>query len=84
VSFEEMELTIDDPPDDLLALDEALDELARKHPDKAELVKLRYFGGLTMGQAAEALRISPRTAGRDWAYARAWLYERITSTAKHE
>ena len=84
VSFEEMELTVDDPPDDLLALDEALDELARMHPEKAQLVKLRYFGGLTMDQAAEALGISPRTAGRDWAYARAWLYERITSPSKHE
>ena len=84
VSFEEMELTVDDPPEDLVALDEALDELALQHPEEAQLVKLRYFAGLTMEQAAEALGISPRTAGRDWAYARAWLYERITSISKHE
>jgi RNA polymerase sigma factor (TIGR02999 family) len=74
-----VELTVNQPPDDLLALDEALDELAAKHPDKAQLVKLRYFAGLTMEQAAEALGVSVRTAGRDWAYARAWLFARVTS-----
>ena len=72
-------LTLDEPPDDLLALDEALDELAQRQPEVAELVKLRYFAGLTTEQAAEALGISVRTAGRDWAYARAWLYSRITA-----
>src|SRR5947209_19387874 len=57
-------------PDDLLALDEALDRLAAADPQAAELVKLRYFAGLTQSQAAEALGISPRTADRLWAYAR--------------
>ena len=80
VSFDVLELTVDDPPDDLLALDEALTELAEKHPQKAALVKLRYFAGLTMDEAAQALGISPRTAGREWAYARAWLFERINPT----
>ena len=78
-SLDVLELTVDDPPDDLLALDEALDELAAKHPQQAQLVKLRYFAGLTTEEAAAALGTSVRTAGRDWAFARAWLYARITS-----
>jgi RNA polymerase sigma factor (TIGR02999 family) len=64
--------------DDLLALDEALDKLAKEEPVKAELVKLRHFAGLTVDQAAEALHISPATADRYWAYARAWLHSQIT------
>jgi RNA polymerase sigma factor (TIGR02999 family) len=63
------------PSDDLLALDEALGKLAEKDPAKAELVKLRYFAGLTMEQAAEALGISLATANRWWNYARAWLHQ---------
>jgi RNA polymerase sigma factor (TIGR02999 family) len=61
------------PHDDLLALDEALDKLALTHPRKAELVKLRFFAGLTNEQAAAALGVSSSTADNDWAYARAWL-----------
>jgi RNA polymerase sigma factor (TIGR02999 family) len=57
----------------LLALDEALDRLAAVEPRAAEVVKLRYFAGLTVAEAAAALGISPRTADADWAYARAWL-----------
>ena len=68
-----------DPPEELLALDEALNRLAAEQPQKAQLVKLRYFAGLTTEEAAQALGISVRTAGRDWAYARAWLYAQITS-----
>jgi RNA polymerase sigma factor (sigma-70 family) len=67
--------------DELLALDEALAELAVKHPDKAELVKLRYFAGLTVAEAAQALGISTSTADRHWTYARAWLYRRIVGDA---
>jgi RNA polymerase sigma factor (TIGR02999 family) len=66
-----------EPEDDLLALDEALNLLAAKHPLKAELVKLRYFAGLTADQAALALGISPSTADRNWDYARAWLRRAI-------
>jgi RNA polymerase sigma factor (TIGR02999 family) len=65
------------PSDDLLALDEALTRLAAQDPVKAELVKLRYFIGLTGQQAAELLGISTTTADRYWAYARAWLYRAI-------
>jgi len=79
VSLDKTELTIDDPPENLLALDEALADLTQKHPQKAQLVKLRYFAWLTMEEAAQALEISVATAGRNWAYARAWLYARITS-----
>ena len=79
INLEDVKLTINDPPSELLALDEALEELSQKQPPKAQLVKLRYFAGLSMEETAEALGISVRTAGRDWAYARAWLYEHITS-----
>jgi RNA polymerase sigma factor (TIGR02999 family) len=61
------------PDDELLALDEALDRLAEEDPSKARLVELRYFAGLTSDQAADVLGISPSTADRHWAYARAWL-----------
>ena len=63
--------------DDLLAVDEALAKLAAEEPVKAELVKLRYFAGLTLEQAADVLHLSPATAKRYWAYARAWLYQAI-------
>jgi RNA polymerase sigma factor (TIGR02999 family) len=62
---------------ELIQLDEALDELAKKYPDKAELVKLKYFVGVTTNDAAEILKISPRTAERHWAFARAWLYREM-------
>jgi RNA polymerase sigma factor (TIGR02999 family) len=62
-----------EPDADLEALDEALAKLAVRDPNKARLVELRYFAGLTGEQAAEVLGISPATADRHWAYARAWL-----------
>ncbi len=62
---------------DLIALDEALNELAVHDSRKAELVKLRYFAGLTIRQAADALQISESTADADWAYAKSWLRVRI-------
>ena len=60
------------------ALDEALDALARREPVKAELVKLRYFAGLSVEEAAACLGISPITAKRYWAVARAWLYAALS------
>jgi RNA polymerase sigma factor (TIGR02999 family) len=63
--------------DDLVALDESLDRLARENPGCAELVKLRFFAGLTLEEAAAALGLARRTADRTWAYARAWLYEAL-------
>ena len=72
-----MDVPEDQPSDDLLALDEALARLSEQEPLKADLVKLRYFAGLTAEQAAEALNISKATGDRYWAYARAWLFEEI-------
>ena len=63
--------------DDLLALDEALDRLAERDERAAQLVKMRFFAGLTMEQAAKALEIGVRTAERDWSFARAWLYQQV-------
>jgi RNA polymerase sigma factor (TIGR02999 family) len=67
------ELAAPQPDDELLALNEALNQLTADDPVKARLVELRYFAGLTNDQAADVLRISPSTADRHWAYARAWL-----------
>lgn len=64
--------------DELLAVHEALDRFADAEPRKAELVKLRYFTGMTIDEAAAALDISAPTAKRDWAYAKAWLFREIT------
>jgi RNA polymerase sigma factor (TIGR02999 family) len=77
VELDDELLAVAEPADDVLAVQEALDELAERDPQTAELVKLHFFAGLTMEQAAELLQISPRTAYRNWAYARAWLYRRL-------
>jgi RNA polymerase sigma factor (TIGR02999 family) len=68
-----IELAVDAPAVDVLALDEALERLGRDHRRKADLVKLRFFAGLTNEEAAQALGISTSTADNDWAYARCWL-----------
>jgi RNA polymerase sigma factor (TIGR02999 family) len=66
-------------PDDLLDLTDALDALAAESPAKAELVKLRFFGGLSVEEAAEVLGVSRATADRHWTYARAWLHDRLSA-----
>jgi RNA polymerase sigma factor (TIGR02999 family) len=63
--------------DDLLALDEALQQLEREEPVKAQLVKLRYFAGTSLEETAQLLGISPATAKRYWVYARSWLYGKL-------
>ncbi|MFY9925782.1 MAG: sigma-70 family RNA polymerase sigma factor [Opitutaceae bacterium] len=63
--------------EEVLLVNEAIDGLAAHDPRKAELVKLRYFAGLTLEEAADVLGISHRTAKRDWAYARAWLFNEV-------
>jgi RNA polymerase sigma factor (TIGR02999 family) len=68
---------LDAPGDDLIDLDEALTDLGREDPLCARLVAMRFFAGLTQAEAAEALCLARRTADRHWAYARAWLYERL-------
>src|SRR5262249_34407239 len=81
LDFEAIQFSVCEVPDDLLALDDALTELAREHPEQAELVKLRYFAGLTVNEAAGALGIGTATADRYWTYARAWLYRRMVGDA---
>lgn len=73
LELQEVDLAIDPPSDDLVALHEALEKLTKEDKQTAELVKLRYFAGLTTEQAAEVLGVSRRTAYRDWAYASSWL-----------
>jgi RNA polymerase sigma factor (TIGR02999 family) len=70
-------VSLESPGDDLIDLDEALTDLEREDPLCARLVALRFFAGLTQADAAEALGLARRTADRHWAYARAWLYERL-------
>jgi RNA polymerase sigma factor (TIGR02999 family) len=67
------------PPHDLLALNEALEELAREDAKKAQLVKLRFFAGLSVEEAARCIGVSRATADRYWSYSRAWLFERLES-----
>ena len=71
-------LSLDGASDDALALDEALTRLAAEDKVKAELVKLRFFAGMSLKQAAKLLEISTSTADRYWAYARAWLYDEMS------
>jgi RNA polymerase sigma factor (TIGR02999 family) len=78
VTLDDDEFAIETPSDDIIALDEALEKLAAEDPTKADLVKLRYFAGLTVEQTAEILKISRATADRYWSYARAWLFHEMT------
>ncbi len=82
--FQRQDVDIDrlgrfDGSEDLLAIDEALDNLALENPPVAELVKLRYYAGLTVEQAASILKVNVRTAHRYWTYARVWLHNAINS-----
>jgi RNA polymerase sigma factor (TIGR02999 family) len=77
VDLEPDQLLCDGLSEDMIALDEALARLADHKPQVAEVVKLRYFAGLTLGQISEILAISRRTADSYWAYARAWLYRKL-------
>ncbi len=78
LQLDHVDVSIEDPPDDLLVLDEALQKLAEQEPVCAELFKLRFFAGLSVSEAACTLGIARRTAYRNWAFARAWLYEQLT------
>jgi RNA polymerase sigma factor (TIGR02999 family) len=75
-----LEIALPEIPEDLLALDEALNKLATADKKAAELVHLRFFAGLPLSEVAQLLGISPRTADRLWAYARAWLHQEILGT----
>jgi RNA polymerase sigma factor (TIGR02999 family) len=74
-----LEIALPDMPEDLVALNEALDEFSAVDKTAAELVHLRFFAGLPLPEAARLLDVSPRTADRLWAYARAWLHQRVQS-----
>ncbi|MHC4496207.1 MAG: ECF-type sigma factor [Planctomycetota bacterium] len=78
LDLDEAAITTDKQDVDLLALDEALAKLEADDPAKANLVKLRYFTGLTTSQSAEILKISLPTANRHWSYARSWLFQEIS------
>jgi len=77
IDLDDVQLTIPGPCDDVIALDEAITKLAEQYPARAELVKLRYFAGLTIDEACSVLGISTATAERYWTFARAWLYRQI-------
>jgi RNA polymerase sigma factor (TIGR02999 family) len=79
VDFEELDVASSVTPDQLVALDDALTRLAALDPLAGELVKLRYFAGLPLDQAAVALDVSTATAYRHWAYARAWLHSELVN-----
>jgi len=77
VNLEDVQLAVHSDPRTLLSINDALDKLSRDHPEKAELVKLRFFVGLALPEAAQALGLSLTTAKRLWAFARAWLYAEL-------
>lgn len=77
VDLEHVTVAAQDNDDTILAIHEALEKLARQSPQKAEVVKLRYFAGLEHAEIAEALGVSEPTARRHWAYARSWLYAEL-------
>jgi RNA polymerase sigma factor (TIGR02999 family) len=76
-NLDALEIALPDMPEDLVALNEALEEFGAVDKTAAELVHLRFFAGLPMPEAAKLLNVSPRTADRLWAYARAWLHQRV-------
>jgi RNA polymerase sigma factor (TIGR02999 family) len=75
--LDQIDLSVAEPPDEVLALDEALERLAQEDPLCADLVKLRFFAGLTLDEAAAALGIARRSTDRYWAFARSWLYDAL-------
>ena len=77
VDVHDMEIAAPQPDDEMLAVNDALEKFARAEPLKAELVKMRYFAGLTIEETAQVLGLSPATAKRHWVFARAWLYAEV-------
>lgn len=78
VPLDQIDVACDEPDAELVAVDDALERLAVHDRRKARVVELRFFGGLSMEETAQALGVSPRTAQNDWAFARAWLYRELT------
>ena len=82
VSLDEAMVVVQEGTPDLIALDDALNRLAAIDPRKSQVVELRYFGGLSMEEVAEVLKVSTITVRRDWGTAKAWLYRDINQTAE--
>ncbi len=78
IDLDAIALALDTPPEELLALDEVLEQLDAAHPECGDLVRLRFFAGLSLADAAATLGIPPRSADRNWAFARAWLHRRLS------
>ena len=81
IDLDKIEIALDTSDDQLIALDEALAQLAAEDSKAAQLVNLRFFAGLTLKEAAKSLGVPLRTAEREWAYARAWLFARLSRDA---
>jgi RNA polymerase sigma factor (TIGR02999 family) len=81
VDLDHIEIALDTSDEELIALDEALIQLAAEDPEAVRLVNLRFFAGLSLKDAAVSLGLTQRTAERQWAYARAWLYARLRQDA---
>jgi RNA polymerase sigma factor (TIGR02999 family) len=82
VPLDTIDIPASEPGSDVLAVDSALEMLALEDPRKAQVVELRFFGGLSIDETAEALGVSARTVHADWAFARAWLYRTLTTNAQ--
>jgi len=82
INLDAIDVAINTPAEDLLDLNEALDKLACEYPDCAELVKLRFFAGMSLGETASVLGLPRRTADRHWSYARAWLHQQLCRERK--
>lgn len=78
IDLDAIEIALNTPAEELIALDDVLEQLTAEYPDCGELVKLRYFGGLSLSDAAAAMEIPRRSADRKWAFARAWLHRRLS------
>jgi RNA polymerase sigma factor (TIGR02999 family) len=77
VGIDEVQIQTEHKDEEMLAVNDALEAFAAEHPQQAQLVKLRYFAGMTIEEAAAAMNVSPATAKRWWTFARAWLYREI-------
>ena len=84
VSLEETAVVREDQGADLVALDDAMNALSQLDPRKVQIVEMRFFGGLSVEETAEVLKISPITVKRDWRAAKAWLYRELTGECAHE
>jgi DNA-directed RNA polymerase specialized sigma24 family protein len=81
VDLDQVDIAVTADDDTVLLISDALNKLATEAPEKAKLIELRFFAGLSIEDAATALRISPATAKRYWAFARAWLFAELSRSA---